>query len=137
MSWVSGGDMRDARDLRLYFRALADPRRLRMVGEISAAGEITVKDLCQCLGGAKPLSQPLVSWHLRVLVRCGLVKTRRQGRLVYCTLNRGAFTLYQSRLWQLLDNPAEEDADAAGARRSAESPGEAGGERPAMRPARA
>ena len=129
--------MRDARDLKLYFRALADPRRLRMVGEIAAAGEITVKDLCLRLGGAKPLSQPLVSWHLRVLVRCGLVKTRRQGRLVYCTLNRGAFALYQSRLSQLLDNPAEDEVDATGVRRTAEAPGDTGGDRAAMRPARA
>ena len=129
--------MREARDLKLYFRALADPRRLRMVSEIAAAREVTVKDLRLRLGGAKPLSQPLVSWHLRVLVRCGLVTTRRQGRLVYCTLNRGTFTLYQSRLWQLLDSPAEEDADAAGARRPAETPAEAGGEHAAMRPASA
>ena len=61
---------------------------MRMVAEIAATPDIGVKELCLRLKA----SQPLVSWHLRVLVRCGLVTTRRKGRLVSCTLNRAAFT---------------------------------------------
>ena len=57
--------MRDWRDLRLYFRAMADPRRMRMVAEIAATPDIGVKELCVRLKA----SQPLVSWHLRVLVQ--------------------------------------------------------------------
>src|SRR5579863_2184793 len=91
--------MREWRELRLYFRALADVRRLRMVAILAAAGEVGVKDLCLQLRA----SQPLVSWHLRVLTRCGLVATRRQGRQVFCSLNREAFSAYQTRLGQMLD----------------------------------
>lgn len=98
--------MRDWRDLRLYFRALADPRRLRMVAEIAATPNISVKELCLRLRA----SQPLVSWHLRVLVRCGVVSTRRQGRLVYCTIDRPAFASYEARLAQLLGDATRDDA---------------------------
>lgn len=97
--------MRDWRDLRQYFRAMADPRRMRMVAEIAATPEIGVKELCVRLKA----SQPLISWHLRVLVRCGLVTTRRKGRLVSCSLNRSAFTAYERRLGQLLGEVLRED----------------------------
>jgi ArsR family transcriptional regulator len=92
--------VREWRELRLYFRALADVRRLRMVAILAATGEVGVKDLCLQLRA----SQPLVSWHLRVLTRCGLVATRRQGRQVFCSLNREAFSAYQTRLAQMLDD---------------------------------
>lgn len=98
--------MRDWRELRLYFRAMADPRRLRMVAEIAATPDISVKELCARLRA----SQPLVSWHLRVLVRCGLVTSRRQGRNVFCSLNRGAFAAYEKRLAQLLGEAPREEA---------------------------
>jgi DNA-binding transcriptional ArsR family regulator len=80
---------------------MADPRRLRMIAEIAATPNVSVKELCARLRA----SQPLVSWHLRVLVRCGLVTTRRQGRLVFCTLNQGAFATYEKRLAQLIGDP--------------------------------
>src|SRR6185312_15100808 len=96
--------MREWRELRLYFRALADVRRLRMVTILAATGEVGVKELCARLRA----SQPLVSWHLRVLKRCGLVTTRRQGRQVFCSLNREAFAAYQGRLAHAIENPALE-----------------------------
>jgi ArsR family transcriptional regulator len=99
--------MREFRDLRLYFRALADVRRLRIVRLLAHEPEVTVKDLCVHLRA----SQPLVSWHLRVLVRCGLVKTRRQGRQVFCSLNRPGFAAYQGKLDDLLaDKTTDESA---------------------------
>jgi ArsR family transcriptional regulator len=97
--------MREWRELRLYFRALADVRRLRMVSEMARTPEISVKELCLRLRA----SQPLVSWHLRVLVRCGLVTTRRQGRQVFCSLNRAAFVAYQARLTGLIGEGARDD----------------------------
>src|SRR5579871_134176 len=97
---------REWRELRLYFRALADVRRLRLVGALATTPEINVKDLCLHLRA----SQPLVSWHLRVLVRAGLVKTRRQGRQVFCSLNRPAFAAYQDRLAGFLGDGGREEA---------------------------
>jgi ArsR family transcriptional regulator len=98
--------VRELRDLRLYFRALADVRRLRMIRFLAHEPEVTVKDLCVHLRA----SQPLVSWHLRVLVRCGLVKTRRQGRQVFCSLNRPSFAAYQRRLEDVLADRATDES---------------------------
>src|SRR5205823_2252864 len=45
-------------------------------------GEVTVSDLAR----AVVPSQPLVSWHLSILRRAGLVSMRREGRQVYCSI---------------------------------------------------
>ncbi len=96
--------MRERRELRLYFRALADVHRLRMVSAMAHGDQISVKDLCLQMR----VSQPLVSWHLRVLKRCGLVTTRRQGRQVFCSLDRAAFLAYQERVTRLIEGTVPE-----------------------------
>jgi DNA-binding transcriptional ArsR family regulator len=55
--------------------ALAHPVRLRMVGGL-LAGECCVGPMTQCLG----LPQPVVSRHLGVLRRTGVVRSRARGR---------------------------------------------------------
>jgi ArsR family transcriptional regulator len=74
----------DFRDLGSAFHALADVGRLRIVQLLAARDELTVSDLTRSLH----ISQPLVSWHLRRLRRARLILTRREGRQVYCSLNR-------------------------------------------------
>jgi DNA-binding transcriptional ArsR family regulator len=62
------------------FRALADPTR-RTIYERLTAGEAAVKDLT----AAFDVSQPAISQHLAALRSAGLVRERRQGRMVfYC-----------------------------------------------------
>jgi DNA-binding transcriptional ArsR family regulator len=60
------------------FRALADPSR-RGIFERLTGGEAAVKDLTARFG----ISQPAISQHLAALREAGLVKARREGRLVY------------------------------------------------------
>ena len=60
------------------FHALADPSR-RAIFESLTRGEAAVKDLTARFD----ISQPAVSQHLGALKHAGLVKGRRQGRLVY------------------------------------------------------
>ena len=60
------------------FRALADPSR-RAIFERLTTGEAAVKDLTARFD----ISQPAVSQHLAALRDAGLVKERRDGRLVY------------------------------------------------------
>ena len=60
------------------FHALADPSR-RAIFESLARGEAAVKDLTARFD----ISQPAVSQHLAALKTAGLVKGRREGRLVY------------------------------------------------------
>jgi len=58
-------------------KALGDPMRFRMLSEIAARGEVSVRDLLERL----PIAQPTVSHHLRVLADAGLVAVRRRGSL--------------------------------------------------------
>ena len=67
------------RELTLLFRALADASRLRIVAQLGTEEEITVTDLARRMR----MSQPLISWHLSLLRRTGLVVTRRSGRVVH------------------------------------------------------
>ena len=60
------------------FRALADPSR-RAIFERLTRGEAAVKDLTARFD----ISQPAVSQHLAALRDAGLVRGRREGRLVY------------------------------------------------------
>jgi DNA-binding transcriptional ArsR family regulator len=96
-------------DLSMYFRALADRKRLLIVRYLAQHDQITVTQL----GRELRLSQPLISWHLRMLRMAGLVKTRRAGRQAWCSLNRPALQTYEKRLDHILglDRPADDKGD--------------------------
>jgi len=70
-------------DLPDHFLALANPTRLRILARLARAGELTVNELAEHLH----MSQPRISWHLRNLRVGGVIRTRREGRLVYCSLD--------------------------------------------------
>jgi ArsR family transcriptional regulator len=84
--------MRDEK-LRRYFKALADRTRFDIVRELGRLGECSVTDLCLNLGA----TQPLMSWHVRVLRSAGVISTRRQGRQVFCSLDRASLSAFQQR----------------------------------------
>ncbi|HEY8806266.1 MAG TPA: metalloregulator ArsR/SmtB family transcription factor [Candidatus Limnocylindria bacterium] len=90
------------RDLRLYYRALGDDTRLRILQLLATTGEHTVTELAERL----ELSQPLLSWHLRRLRRAGVVKTVRVGREVRCTFDRERFAQLHERGFRTLMNPS-------------------------------
>ncbi|MGZ8564261.1 MAG: ArsR/SmtB family transcription factor [Candidatus Limnocylindria bacterium] len=77
----------DLRRLRVLYRALGDETRLRAIGLLAEIGPMPVGELSTRVG----LSQPLISWHLRILRLAGLIDTRRQGREVICRLRTAAF----------------------------------------------
>jgi DNA-binding transcriptional ArsR family regulator len=58
-----------------------------MIGLMAELGPVPVKTLSARVG----LSQPLISWHLRILRLAGLIDTKRQGREVICRLRLAAF----------------------------------------------
>lgn len=65
------------------FKALGDPTRLRILRLV------TTGEKCVCeLVDAIDVPQPLLSHHLRVLREAGLVRTRREGRWAYYSLDR-------------------------------------------------
>jgi ArsR family transcriptional regulator, arsenate/arsenite/antimonite-responsive transcriptional repressor len=82
----------DLLDLKRMLKALGDEARLHMLSLLAEVGETNVTDLSLLLEARwRFVSQPLVSWHISVLRRLGFVRTRRIGRLVYCSLDRGRY----------------------------------------------
>ena len=77
----------DLRRLRTLYRALGDETRLRVIGLLAEIGPMPVNELSSRVG----LSQPLISWHLRILRLAGVVDTQRQGRATICRLRLAAF----------------------------------------------
>ena len=101
-------------ELREYFRTLSDSARLSIVDHLAASpDDLRVSDLAR----AVRMSQPLCSWHLRRLVRIGLVKIRRVGREARCSLDRARLNEYQHTFSQLLDDSYARAAARAGLRR--------------------
>jgi DNA-binding transcriptional ArsR family regulator len=77
----------DLRRLRILYRALGDETRLRVIGLLAEIGPMPVNVLSARVG----LSQPLISWHLRILRLAGIIDTQRQGRTTVCRLRTAAF----------------------------------------------
>ena len=77
----------DLRRLRTLYRALGDETRLKIIGLLAEVGPLPVNALSARVG----LSQPLISWHLRILRLAGIVDTQRQGRATICRLRHAAF----------------------------------------------
>ena len=65
-------------------KALAHPKRFRMVQQIAAAGELS----CTQLGERFALSQPTVSHHLKLLSEAGVLAVRQQAQHHYISVDR-------------------------------------------------
>jgi len=76
--------MRRLRDLH---RALGDMTRLKIIALLAEFGPMPVNELSSRV----LLSQPLISWHLRILRLAGFIDAERHGRAVICRLRPAAF----------------------------------------------
>ena len=81
-----------------HFLGFANPTRLRILERLGEKGEENVNDLALHLR----MSQPRISWHLRMLRLGGVIRTRREGRQVYCSLDVENIARERARLDQLL-----------------------------------
>src|SRR5258708_2965341 len=81
-----------------HFLAFANPTRLRILERLAKAGEVKVNDLAEHLH----MSQPRVSWHLRTLRLGGGVRTRRDGRPGYCSVDVAKIRRHRERPRQML-----------------------------------
>jgi len=84
-------------ELADHFLGFANPTRLRILERLGK-GEENVNDLATHLH----MSQPRISWHLRMLRVGGIIRTRREGRQVYCSLDLENIARERARLDQLL-----------------------------------
>jgi ArsR family transcriptional regulator len=69
-------------DMELFFKALADRTRLRLLSLISK------EEICVCfLVVVFGTNQPKISRHLAYLRRAGLVKARREGKWMHYSIS--------------------------------------------------
>lgn len=66
------------------FRALADITRQEIL-ELLQEEERNVNEICKEF---EDMTQPTISHHLQILKRCDLVDTRRNGKMIYYSINR-------------------------------------------------
>jgi ArsR family transcriptional regulator len=84
----------DASELAETFRTLGDPTRVRMLDALSQS-ELCVCDLATLVG----MTESAVSHQLRLLRNLRLVKPRREGRMVFYSLDdRHIITLFRQGL---------------------------------------
>lgn len=68
-------------DLAETFAALADPTRVRILSSLLDT-EVRVGDLATMIG----VSESVISQHLRILRHLRLVRSRRDGKMIYYAL---------------------------------------------------
>ncbi|MET3618373.1 ArsR family transcriptional regulator [Peptoniphilus olsenii] len=70
-------------DVALICKNLADSNRLKILKMISK------KEKCACeLLDNMDISQPTLSYHMKLLNECGIVKTRKEGKWSYYSIDR-------------------------------------------------
>lgn len=86
-------------NLAKIFKALADENRLKILlfvykkeckcdeNQLSCQNETCIKDLSKLLN----ITTPTISHHIKELVNAGLIITKKEGKWVYCKINRKAF----------------------------------------------
>ena len=84
--------MREAEALDRVFSALSDPVR-RAILERLDGEDLLVSELAEPFA----ISLQAVSRHIQVLVKAGLVKQERTGRISRCRLDAGP--IYQTAVW--------------------------------------
>src|SRR5581483_3175039 len=87
------------RELKALCRAIGDVTRMRIIRHLAQEREVSVSDLATLF----LLSQPLTSWHLRILRKTGIINTRREGRQVYCSLEPRRIAQLQQAIDQLIE----------------------------------
>ena len=97
-----------ASDLSVAFEGLANPTRLLIVESLASSVEMRVSELAElCM-----VSQPRMSWHLRILRKAEIVRTRRDGREVFCRLDRDAIAQHLRAFARLVSARADGPTDA-------------------------
>ena len=81
-----------------HFLAFANPTRLRILQRLGEIGEVNVSELAEYLH----MSQPRISWHVRMLRVGGVIRVRRDGRQLWCSLDAENIQRFRERLDQML-----------------------------------
>lgn len=84
------------------FKVLADENRLKII-ELLIKGET-----CGCtLIDKLPISQPTLSYHLKLISQAGLADSRREGNWIKYYINKDMLTEIKLFIEQIRDSEAE------------------------------
>jgi DNA-binding transcriptional ArsR family regulator len=83
------------------FKALSDPIRWNIIGQIAQVDELA----CLTLERTLPVSKPTISYHIKILHNAGLISTRKAGRNYYYSLRRDVLRDLLDGLWELAPMP--------------------------------
>jgi ArsR family transcriptional regulator, arsenate/arsenite/antimonite-responsive transcriptional repressor len=78
----------------LIAKALADPRRMALLEAIASEEECA----CQKLRKEFPVSKATISFHIKELVRAGLIEARKEGQFLQCEVRREVLEAYSAEL---------------------------------------
>jgi ArsR family transcriptional regulator, lead/cadmium/zinc/bismuth-responsive transcriptional repressor len=84
-----------------HFLGFANPTRLRILQHLGERGEVNVSELAEYMR----MSQPRISWHVRMLRLGGVVRVRRDGRQVWCSIDVENIRRNRERLDEMLGLP--------------------------------
>lgn len=88
----------DYANFALLFRALSDETRLKILDMLSC-GELCACDILKYV----PITQPTLSYHMKLLTACGLVCANRMGTWMRYTLNTETTETVET-YWHMLTN---------------------------------
>ncbi len=83
-------------DYALLFKALSDETRLKIIDMLSC-GELCACDILKSFN----ITQPTLSYHMKMLTECGIVNGVREGAWMHYTLNHEC-TESISEYWKLI-----------------------------------
>lgn len=83
------------------FKALGDETRLKII-EILSCGELCACDILESFN----ITQPTLSYHMKILTDCGLVKSRKDGSWIRYSNNQELVTDIK-QFWELITTENE------------------------------
>ncbi len=86
--------MKTYADYALIFKALGDETRLKIV-EMLSCGELCACDILECF----QITQPTLSYHMKILTECGLVKSRKEGTWIRYS-NNEELVIFIKEFWK-------------------------------------
>jgi DNA-binding transcriptional ArsR family regulator len=97
------------RQIELIAKALAEPRRVRILQDISKfGGPMPCGDLC----GMHDISQATMSHHVKELENAGLIRASRKGKYMDYVLERDVLRAYSKRLIDISAVPRNKNQSA-------------------------
>ena len=87
---------RDFQSEAKVFKALCDPKRLAILQQLRSG------EKCACvLQEPLNLTQPGLSYHMKILCDCGLVSARKEGKWTHYSISEETLTSFQTFIAQL------------------------------------